>query len=290
MELTNIDRRREMGDFLRSRRTRLAPVAAGLPAGERRRTPGLRRSEVAALAGISVDWYTWLEQGRDIQVSVQVLESVARALQLNENERRHLFLLALGQQPPETAPSSPVISETLQNVLDLLGTAPALVTDVRLNVVAWNKAAALVFGDYGSMPEKEKNTVWRTFTSPFIRELLQDYWEAHARRRLAQFRAGYGRFVGDPWWTELIAGLHEASAEFRAWWPRHDVLGAPEGRKLLHHPAAGELAFEHITFQVNDAPDLKVMVNTPLDDYGTADKMKRLLAEADEQTKCRPGH
>ncbi|WP_311198755.1 helix-turn-helix transcriptional regulator [Paenibacillus hexagrammi] len=233
MEVSHQARLEELAQFLRTRRARITPEQAGLPSGGRRRTPGLRREEVAQLSGVSVDWYTWLEQGRNIQVSSQVLDSIARTLQLDYNERRHLFILALQQLPADVTPIEEPISSSLQDFLDLQGTSPAFVSDQRLTIVAWNKAASLIYGQYETMTTRERNTVWRTFNSPYVREVLQDNWEKHARHRLAQFRASYGKFAGDPWWLEMIEELNQASPEFRAWWPQHDVLSGPEGKRSI---------------------------------------------------------
>ncbi len=269
-----LNRHHELAAFLRSRRARLSPERMGFSRGNRRRTPGLRRGEVATLAGISLEWYTWLEQGRDIHVSVQLLESLARVLQLDVNERNHLFLLALRQPPPMETFSQTTISLTFQHFLNHLGTAPACVVDARLNVVAWNRAFCVVFGDCETMSEREQNLIWRVFTSPSLRN---EEWEDHARLYLAQFRAGYDRFLEDPWWTTQIAELSRFSAEFRELWARHDVLNVPEGQKLIHHPLVGELAFEFLLFQTVDTSDLRILVHTPLNS-GTADKIERLLA------------
>ncbi|MBE1442406.1 helix-turn-helix transcriptional regulator [Paenibacillus sp. OAS669] len=276
MAPTAKERLMELAQFLRSRRARLSPEQAGLPGGGRRRTPGLRREEVALLSGVSVDWYTWLEQARDIQVSSQVLDSIARTLQLDSNERKHLYMLALQQLPADAAPIDEPVDSTLQAFLDLQGTSPAYVTDQRLNIVAWNRAACLVYGDYAAMSSRERNSVWRTFTSPYVRLMLQENWENHARHRLANFRALYGNFVGDPWWSGLIEELNRTSAEFRAWWPQHDVLSGPEGLKVNHHPIAGRLVFDQISFLSTTSPHLTVTINMPLDD--TPDKMKNLLS------------
>ncbi|NQX66410.1 helix-turn-helix domain-containing protein [Paenibacillus alba] len=278
MERSNNTRLDELAQFLRTRRARISPEQAGLPNEGRRRTPGLRRGEVAQLSGVSVDWYTWLEQARNIQVSAQVLENIARALQLDSNERKHLFLLALQQQPADLTPAENTISLTLQNFLELQGTSPAYVTDQRLNIVAWNKAANLIYGDYGAMSRRERNTVWRTFTSQYVRELLQGNWETHARHRLANFRANYGKFAGDPWWLELIGDLNQVSAEFRAWWPQHDVLNGPEGKKMNHHPSAGLLIFDQISFLVSDSPHLTVTINIPANENDTIPKLNKLLS------------
>lgn len=274
MNKLELDRHHELAAFLRSRRARVSPEQVGLPEGNRRRTPGLRRGEVAMLAGVSLEWYTWLEQGRDIHVSVQVLESLVRALQLDVNERTHLFLLALRQPPPVDTFSQTMISPTLQRFIDQLGTSAACVVDARLNVLAWNKAFCAVFGDYATMSERERNMIWRLFTSPS----LDKQWEEHARVYLAQFRAGYDRFLEDPWWTIQIAELNRFSPEFRALWMRHDVLNVPEGRKSMQHPLVGELSFEFLWFQTIDSSDLRILIHTPLNNSGTADKIERLLA------------
>jgi len=233
---------------------------------------------VAHLAGVSVDWYTWLEQARPITVSTQVLESLVQALHLHAHERDHLFFLAHQQPPPERAMEPESVSPTLQHFLDHQGLSPAFVLGRRWDVVAWNEAARVVFGDFGQMTTHERNAVWRIFTSPTHRQLLVD-WEGNARRLLAQFRASCGRYPGDPRLTELIHDLMPRSPEFRAWWPDHEVLGALEGQKTLNHPQAGYLMFEHLTFQVFDAPDLKVNVYTPLDVADTTAKLSQLLAE-----------
>jgi len=270
----------ELARFLRTRRERITPELAGLPSGGRRRTPGLRRGEIAMLAGVSVDWYTWLEQARNIKVSAQVLESLAGALRLDANERKHLFLLALQQVPAPSEPLSSEATASLQSFLDLQGTSPAYLCDLRLNVIAWNRAAHLVYGDYSHMTMRERNSVWRTFTSPYVRQLLGQHWERHARHRLAQFRASYAKFAGDAWWLAFIGELTLISDEFRAWWPQHEVLEAPEGRKINYHPTAGTLIFDQVSFQVTGAPDLTVTVNMPFADSGTEEKMRRLLQHA----------
>lgn len=269
-------RLQELALFLKTRRARLSPEQVGLPRGGRRRTPGLRREEVALLAGVSADWYTWLEQARDIQASAQVLDSIAGALRLDDAERRHLYLLAIRQLPADPQPDGGAVPEALRQFLAQQEPSPAMVTDQRLDIVAWNRSACLIYGDYAVMSARDRNSLWRTFTSPYIRDLLRDGWEPHARHRLAQFRAGYARFAGDPWWMAMIEDLARESAEFRAWWPAHDVLSGPEGTKRNYHAAAGLLVFEQISFAVSDAPHLTVTVNMPSAEGDTAAKLKRL--------------
>lgn len=272
-----LDRRHELAEFLRSRRARIAPEEVGLARGVRRRTPGLRREEVAMLAGISPEWYTWLEQGRQINVSLQLLESLARVLQLDIDERAHLFLLAHRQPPPVEMYSAPTISPTMQQFLDQLETSPTCVVDARLNSVAQNAAHCVVFGDYRTMAERERNLIWRIFTSPAARQ-YNEGWEKMAQVFLARFRAGYGRFINDPWWTEQITELSRVSPEFRELWARHDVLDVAEGRKTLHHPLVGDLTFDILWLQTIDSTDLRLLIHTPRPNSGTVEKIKQLLA------------
>jgi hypothetical protein len=236
---------------------------------------------VALLAGVSPEWYTWLEQGRDIHVSGQVLESLARALQLDANERAHLFLLAHRQPPPAEVFSPPTMSPTLQQFLNQLGTMPACVVDARLNVVAWNAAHCVVFGDFATLSERERNLIWRLFTAPS--RIGSEGWEELLRVFAAQFRTEYGRFINDPWWTKQIAELNRISPEFRELWARHDVLNVTEGRKSMHHPLVGELAFDFLWLQMVDSSDLRLLVYTPRSNSGTADKIERLLAFESER-------
>jgi transcriptional regulator with XRE-family HTH domain len=273
-------RREELADFLKTRRARLTPAEVGLPDGAgRRRTPGLRREEVAMLAGVSTVWYTWLEQGRDVRPSPQVLGSVAGALRLDADERAHLFALAESGTHP-LVPREEKVGPALRRALDALNPNPAYVMGRRWDKLAWNGAMTAVFGDFGALPPKERNTVWRMFTNGRLRETMPD-WEGHARHVLAQFRASWGRHAGDPDFVELIEALKEASPEFREWWPMHDVQGSPEGRKELDHPVVGRMVLEHTTFQLHDDPDLKLVLFTPLTEADSAEKLRELLSGAD---------
>jgi transcriptional regulator with XRE-family HTH domain len=272
-----LDRHHELATFLRSRRARLSPEQAGLPRGTRRRTPGLRRGEVATLAGVSPEWYTWLEQGRDIHVSVQVLESLANALRLDENERAHIFLLALNQPPPVTTFTPPIISPITQQFLDQMTFMPACIADARLNVIAGNAAFQVVFGGDANQSERERNLVWRLFTARpgFTRDDKE--WAKIARVYLGQFRARYGRFINDPWWAAQIAELSRISPEFRELWADHDVQNISEGHKRMDHPLAGELHFDFLWVQTGDAGDLRMLIHTPNKGTETAEKIQRLL-------------
>src|SRR6266702_7187320 len=216
--------------------------------------------------------------------SASAIAAFSDAIRGTTDERAHLFFLAHQQPPPERAMEPETVSATLQHFLDHQGLSPAFVVGRRWDVVAWNEAARVVFGDFRQMTTFERNSVWQLFTSSTHRQLLVD-WEGHARRLLAQFRATCGRYPGDPRLTELIHDLMIRSPEFRAWWPDHEVLGALEGQKTLNHPQAGYLMFEHLTFQVFDAPDLKVSVYTPLDEADTPAKLSQLLSERSSVSK-----
>jgi transcriptional regulator with XRE-family HTH domain len=269
----------ELGDFLRTRRARLTPEEVGLPKGTRRKTPGLRRAEVAQLVGVSVDWYTWLEQGRSITPSTQVLERLVQALRLDANERTHLFLLAQQQAPLALVLETEIVSPALQHFLDQFGTRPAFISGRRWDVLAWNDAGCAVFGDYRRMTApRERNTIWGIFTNPVSRQFVVN-WEEDARQLLAQFRSSCGRYPGDAQLMELIHDLQLHSPEFRAWWPDHEVRSGQEGRKTLNHPQVGSLLFERLTFQVFDTPDLKITVYTPLEEADTPRKVDLLLEQ-----------
>ncbi|RAR38967.1 helix-turn-helix transcriptional regulator [Paenibacillus sp. MDMC362] len=276
--LSDKERRKELGDFLKTRRARLSPRGFGLPVGPRRKAEGLRREEVAQLTGIGITWYTWLEQGRDIQVSSEVLEAISRVFRLNEEEKEHLFLLA--NQPLLHKTGSPLIegvNTNLQNLLSQLEYCPTYVTDEKMNIVNWNKAAAVIFGDFDKMDDRDRNAVWRCFTSKVYRELFLN-WEDHAQRLIAQFRLAYTRFVGDEWFKGMIQELTDKSPEFRTWWTKHEVLGTPCGKKTIVHPLVGEMIMDHITLQVYDAPELKLTIYQPRPEGETEQKMRSLLS------------
>lgn len=271
--------RRELGKFLKSRRSRLTPEQFGLPIGPRRKVPGLRREELAQIAGIGLTWYTWLEQGKNIQVSTQVLERLVTVMQLNAEERNHLYKLALGQLPVEqTASIEESLIPIVQNFMNEYERCPAYVTDQRWDILLWNKAGERVFGDFEKMDKKERNAIWRCFASPAYRNLIGD-WESHAKRLLAQFRSTSTSFVGEGWFKDLVAELMEISPEFRQWWLSYDISGTPIGKKKINHPRVGTMVMEHITFQVYDAPELKLTVYRPLEEKNTVQKMIRLLNE-----------
>ena len=258
-------RQKEFGDFLRSRRQRLTPAAVGLPNGFRRRTPGLRRDEVALLAGVGITWYTWLEQGRDVRASAEVLNALADALRLDPAERQHLFILADRPSPELRATGPEHVPEALVRMLSSMADQPAYVLGRRWDVLAWNDAAVAVFGDFGQMKGDARNLMHMMFADETYRHLLAD-WEDHAPLSLAAFRAHSARYAGDPDFERLIALLMEKSAEFRAWWPRHDVMHQPSTVKHILHPTAGLLVFEYMALDVTGHPGMRFVVCTPRKD------------------------
>lgn len=271
------ERRKELAHFLRTRRERLSPEAVGLPGGSRRRTPGLRREELAVVAGIGVTWYTGLEQGREITVSPQVLESLAKVLKLNAVERTHLFLLARQQQPADPYPFTADVSPALQHILENMGTFHAYIANPRFDLLAWNQAMTCIYQtDFGALPVRERNILRLVFTSPSQHMLLVN-WEKAAQGLLAQFRASTERYVGEPWRSALVAELEQASPQFRAWWPRYDIQATHTEKKELHHPLVGRLVLQPTTFQVTDAPDLRMVIYTPLAEANTAQKLEQLV-------------
>jgi transcriptional regulator with XRE-family HTH domain len=273
-------RRDELADFLRNRRASLKPADVGLPEGGRRRTPGLRREEVAQLAGVGTTWYTWLEQGRDVRASLDVLEALARALRLVPAERTHLMLLGRGEEPPPCKLPAERVSPTLRRLIANLGANPAFLLGRRWDYLAWNPAAAALFGDLARVPRGSRNHAWLTFMDPRRRELLAD-WERGSRLLVAKFRADSARYLGDPQFEQLIGALRQSSPEFRRAWKRHEVSRGGEGRKELRHPEAGTLVFSHAVFHPAEAPEQRLILYSPLPDHDTPAKLARLLERAD---------
>jgi transcriptional regulator with XRE-family HTH domain len=236
------DRRSELADFLRGRRQRATPTAAALSNGKRRRTPGLRREELAQLAGLSADWYTRLEQGRDVNPSRETLEAIARVLQLDDDERGHLFYLArpehaaAGARKPSASRqerADPAMARALE-ALNL----PALVITPRYDVLAWNQATCGLLVDFGDVPPRRRNILWMTFRDARLRARYVDV-AAIEREAVAGFRFNAGSFVGDPEFDALIADLLETSESFRVLWARHEVRAKTSGTKLFRD-ARGE--------------------------------------------------
>lgn len=267
----------EIREFLRSRRARLSPDDVGMPRGGARRTPGLRREEVAVLAGVGVSWYTWLEQGREINVSTEVLDAIAVVLRLDETEREHLYLLA-GLNPPPKSPVERRIPDGLQKVIDAWLPRPAYVIDRHWNLVAVNQAARLVFG-YG---RGDHNCLVDFFTRADERVGICR-WEDAARAIVGQFRADAARYPDDPEFGRLASDMCRASQAFADIWAEHRVGSAAQGLKVLHHPQAGELVFEYTTLPLTDLPGHRLLLYTAAQSDDTASRLDTLL-EASEAT------
>lgn len=252
-------RRTEFGDFLRSRREKLSPVILGIPSGRRGRTAGLRREEVAELAGIGVDWYTRLEQGRTVSPSVTTIDALARALLLSKAEHAHLR--ALARDADRRAFSRESVPDAIRRLVESLN-QPAYVTGRRWDVLAWNAAAEEIFA-FSRLAEPDRNTLIAMLTNPHTRRLFGAGWADEARRMVAQFRATHDLWAGDPAFIELLERLQQGCPEFATWWEAHDIKSVVGGRKLLNHPRKGALRFEHASFQANDDPALKLIIYTP---------------------------
>ncbi|GAA4611425.1 helix-turn-helix domain-containing protein [Actinoallomurus liliacearum] len=257
---------RGLGDFLRSRRERLSPETVGLPERRRRRTPGLRREEVAELAGIGIDWYVRLEQGRAGSPSTTTIDALAEALRLDATDRDHLRRLACS--PAREPFVREQVSEGTRRLVEGLG-APAYVTGRRWDVLAWNAEAARLFTDFGRLGADDRNVLVYLLLTPEARRLFGDGWTDQARHATAQFRAAHDLWAPDPAFTALADRLRRGCPEFATWWERHDVLPAGSGRKRLHHPSEGPLVFEYATFQSNEDPALRLTVYSPADHTGS---------------------
>jgi transcriptional regulator with XRE-family HTH domain len=267
-------RRTELAAFLRSRRERIHPEEVGFAPGGRRRTPGLRREEVAQLAGVGVTWYTWLEQGRDINVSEQVLAAVARTLRLDRTERTHLYTLAGVPVTPSRMACSALTPGT-QRILDQLVPFPASVVNKRYDVLAYNEAYRRIILDLDKVPVEERNVLWLAFTYPDWECVFLDEGDLHASL-VAGYRGGMAEHVGEPAWRDLTARLLECSPRFAELWSRHDVAGPGTRIKLVDNPAVGLLKLEPYNLWVGQGTDIRVAVYAPADD-ATGDKLERLL-------------
>jgi len=264
----------KLGAYLRDRRARLDAAALGF-SSPRRRTPGLRREEVAQRAHISATWYTWLEQGRGGGPSADVLDRIARALMLTEVEREHLFLLGLGRPPEVRYREAEGVSPRLQRVLDALDPSPAMIKTLTWDVVAWNRAATVVLANYGDLPVEERNVLRRIFCDPRARAINEE-WEHVARFVVAAFRADVAR-AGAGAATSVNALVDELSLrspDFAAMWAENDVRYYGDGIKHLRHPALGQIAFEYSAFAIDGRPDLGMIVYNP----ATPEEFERVRA------------
>ena len=257
-------RHAELTDFLRTRRAQVTPAQVGLEANGRRRTPGLRREEVAQLAGVGLSWYTWLEQGRDIHPSAHVLDAIARVLALDAAERAHLFHLARVELPLPEGDYPRQASPELRAIVAGLVPHPAFVTGPRADLLAWNRPAVEVFTDFGAMPPEGRNLLRWLFADP-ARDRTAATWEDTAKHTLARFRAQHARRPDDPSFAALIEELSAASPEFRAWWPRHEVVAEQAGTKTIEGHALGTLRLHHLQSTPTSDPELRLTMYVPAD-------------------------
>ncbi len=269
--------RGQLADFLRSRRSRLTPAEVGLPGDSepgRRRTPGLRREEVAELSGVGVTWYTWLEQGRKITASPQVVDALARALRLSADEHRHLRELA--GLAAAAATSGDDTQARLQRLVDAVAPNAACVYDVHFDYLAWNEPYRRIRHDPAGLPAGRRNLLWMMFTDAENRARMTT-WERAARALLSQFRAAAGRRPGDPRFAELTAALTEASPQFRDWWAQYPVRYFRPARIRVRHPQAGRITLELFQLRLEDDPGLLLVTQVPADP-ASRDRVAALLA------------
>jgi transcriptional regulator with XRE-family HTH domain len=277
--LDPLDPRNELSEFLRTRRARLQPEDVGLPYfGVRRRVPGLRREELAQLAGVSAAYYTRLEQGNARNVSAAVLEAIADALRLDRAEREHLDHLAKpARRRGRAVPPRPQrVRPQLQHLLDAMDSVPAYVLGRRCDILAWNRLACALLGDFGALPPEQRNMAWLVFMEPATRELYDD-WEGKARDMVAGLRMHAGRSPDDPRLAALIGELSVKSPEFRQWWAAHDVRGTGPCTKELHHPVVGRLTLANESMVLPADPD-QLLVTYAAEPGSASAEALRLLA------------
>ncbi|MBB3114783.1 transcriptional regulator with XRE-family HTH domain [Paenibacillus phyllosphaerae] len=263
MSITNV-KSKILGDFLKTRRERMKPDPSDVVGRlGRRRTPGLRREEVAHLAGVSLTWYTWLEQGRVVTVSKEVIISVARALQLSSEEYMHLLGLANYAGERELSPKSEEVYEGIQGIIDQLN-CPAIITNHRTEVLAYNRLATEIIIDFRGVPTDKRVMTWILFSDPQLRKRLVN-WDEFAKYTAGRFRSSYDQEIGDPWFDKLTNQLCEESEEFQAFWRLHDVQQKKSIPYTLEHPAAGRLFFELTSFSnINGNANLHCCIFTPV--------------------------
>jgi len=249
--------RHELAAYLQSRRARLSPEEVGLPSGGRRRTPGLRREEVAALAGVGLTWYTWLEQGRDIGVSSAFLDNLSRVLRLDAGERRHLFLLAHARPPAETGKTFCLVPPLVRRLMHDLVPHAAYVLNLRWDVLVFNEAADTLFG-FGQHAPQRRNLLWLLFTDTQLRERYAD-WEEQAPRMLSSFRRDYARATQEADIHALVEELEKVSPEFKRWWRQHEVHAPCSGLRQLSLDGAA-VTFEHTSLTIDADRHLRLVV------------------------------
>jgi hypothetical protein len=261
--MTVTSQRAQLSKFLKNCRARVAPTDVGLPEADRRRTSGLRREDVAALAGVSVTWYTWLEQGRDVHVSANVLERISSTLRLSEEEREYLFTLAQNRPPPLTPGRPAEVDPAVQRMIDALD-VPALMMNMRWDVLAWNSMVAKVFRDYASRPPEQRNLLRILFTNPTYQVDESEYLEM-ARRVVAKLRVDFSQSNADPEFEALIEELNSISPMFQRAWKSPEVMGRSQGINVVRHPKLGRISFEHTSYVPEGHAALRVVIFIPRD-------------------------
>ena len=269
-------RRGELAAFLRSRRERIAPEQVGVTPAGRRRTPGLRREEVAQLAGVGVTWYTWLEQGRDIHVSEQVLEAIARTLLLDRDERSHLFLLAGATSQEDVAEKCAAVPPQVHAMIRQLEPFPASVVNAKYDILAYNSTYGRLFDNLDAIPLEDRNCMWLCFTDPAWRSALLD-WEDAATRMVANLRWLMADHVAEPSWKSLVKRLRAASPEFAELWERHEVRSIENKTKHVLQPLVGELHLDVMNVWLSPRPGTRLHVYSPSNAV-TAQRLHELAA------------
>jgi transcriptional regulator with XRE-family HTH domain len=281
-----VRRRGELASFLRTRRERITPEDVGMPPGPRRRTPGLRREEVAQLAGVGVTWYTWLEQGRPINASAQVLGAVARTLRLDAAEREHLYRLADVPRPPAGTDEATTTSRDIGTVLDRLDPLPAVLVSARSDLLSWNRTYGALFPGMVNAPAGERNSVWFVFTTPPIQNRMVNFDE-QAPESVAIFRYRYSQHLHDPEWQDFVHRLCAASPLFARLWATHNVAPPRPCDKRFDFPGIGEVALRSTNLDLADQPGTRLVIYTPVDDT-SRDRIRRIREQAPASPVTRP--
>lgn len=268
--------RTELADFLRTRRRHIAPSKAGLQVSGQRRTPGLRREEVSLLSGVSLTWYTWLEQGRNIKPSRQVMDALARTLHMSAAE--HAYVLRLTGHAAEALVEDLATSMPphAQRLIDALATSPAFALTPYWSILGWNRAYEALYPNVATVPAADRNLLWLVFTDPYVSGLLVD-WRTDSRRFLTQFRAEAGSRVHEKAFADLIRRLHEVSEHFRVGWASHDVDQFSSTQRRFEHPTAGTLLLEHHRLSLADHPNLHLVIYTAAPGSDTARRVAELV-------------
>ncbi|MFF9403998.1 helix-turn-helix transcriptional regulator [Streptomyces anandii] len=273
-------RRHELAAFLRHRREHIAPERVGLPRGRRRRTPGLRREEVAQLSSVGVTWYTWLEQARDIQVSVQVLDALARTLLLDPGERAHLFQLAGATDPAPTS-VCPSVTPALRAVLEQLEPYPACLQNSRYDILAYNRTYGLLFCDLDAVPVEDRNLMILAYTNEEWRSSIVHLEDA-LRHMAARFRSAMAGHLAEPAWKTLLKRLRDQSPDFREAWDRHEVMAPAGKRKEFRNPHVGRLTVDHTDLWLSPEPGPRMVTYAPADEE-SRERLEKLHAIALER-------